>query len=275
MSCECGVYSMQGGNAMENRQDACFADGDACEVKHGPAVHLKLLATIVDRGKGQSVTDLMKKEGVLFHTIMLGRGTARKAVLNYLGLGETEKDVVISTIRMEGGRHVLKKLMQAMQLDAPGRGIAFTVPLSSVGGAQTLSYLTGIEHMGPEKDMASKYEVNDMDNHEHSLVITIVNRGFSDQVVDAALRAGARGGTVLHGRGAGLKEAEKFFGITIQPEKEVVLILVRREQKLAAMQEICKSAGLSTPGHGFSFSLPVDDVLGMAPMIMEEMNEEE
>jgi len=105
---------------MENRQGACLADGDACAVKQGPAVHLKLLATIVDRGKGQSVADLMRREGVLFHTIMLGRGTARKAVLNYLGLGETEKDVVISTIRVEGGCRVLRKLMQAMRLDAPG-----------------------------------------------------------------------------------------------------------------------------------------------------------
>ncbi len=260
---------------MENRQGACAEENDACAVKQGQAVHLKLLVTIVDRGKGQSVADLMKKEGVLFQTIMLGKGTARKAVLNYLGLGETEKDVVISTIRQEGGLPVLRKLMQAMRLDAPGRGIAFTVSLSSVGGAKTLSFLTGIERHGSDRDTASKYEVNEMDNHEHSLVITIVNRGFSDQVSEAAARAGARGGTVLHARGAGREEAEKFFGITIQPEKEVVLILVRREQKHDVMQEICKSAGLSTPGHGFSFSLPVDDVLGMAPMIMEEMNEEE
>ncbi len=260
---------------MEDRLGACTVEGDACAVKQSPAVHLKLLTTIVDRGKGQSVADLMKKEGVLFHTIMLGRGTARKAVLKYLGLGETEKDVVISTIRVEGGLHVLRKLLQAMRFDAPGRGIAFTIPLSSVGGAKALSYLTGIEHDSSDKETASKYEVNDMDNHEHSLVITIVNRGYSDQVVESAASAGARGGTVLHARGAGREEAEKFFGITIQPEKEVVLILVRRELKHAVMQEICKAAGLSTPGHGFSFSLPVDDVLGMAPMIIEESKEEE
>ncbi len=260
---------------MENHQGACAVEGDACAVKQGPAVHLKLLATIVDRGKGQSVADLMKKEGALFHTIMLGKGTARKAVLNYLGLGETEKDVVVSTIPVDGGLHALRKLMQAMRLDAPGRGIAFTIPLSSVGGSKTLSYLSGIGHGGSDRETASKYEVNDMDNHEHSLVITIVNRGFSDQVMEAAARAGARGGTVLHGRSAGREEAEKFFGITIQPEKEVVLVLLRRELKLPVMQEICKSAGLNTPGHGFSFSLPVDDVLGMAPMIMEEMSEEE
>ena len=260
---------------MEFKQGICTGERDACAVQQSQSIHLKLLVTIVDRGKGQSVADLMKKEGVLFQTIMLGRGTARKAVLNMLGLGETEKDVVLSTIPKQSGCHTLKKLMQAMRLDAPGRGIAFTISLSSVGGAKTLSYLTGFQSSSPGGQPATKHEVNDMDNHEHSLVITVVNRGFSDQAMDAAARAGARGGTVLHARGAGREEAEKFFGITIQPEKEVVLILVRREQKHDVMQEICRSAGLSTPGHGFSFSLPVDDVLGMAPMILEEMDGEE
>ncbi len=259
---------------MENRQAACEMQDGACAVKQGPSVHLKLLVTIVDRGKGQSVADLLIKEGVLFHTIMLGRGTARKAILNYLGLGETEKDVVISAVRVEGGLKALRRLMQALRLDAPGRGIAFTINISSVGGLKTLEYLKGIDkNSTDEKETASKYEVIEMDNHEHSLVITIVNRGFSDQVMEAATRAGARGGTVLHARGAGHQEAEKFFGITIQPEKEVVLILVKKEQKQAIMQEICKDAGLSTPGHGFSLSLPVDDALGVAPMIMEELGE--
>ena len=260
---------------MESMQD-CMPAGGACTLKQGPSVHLKLLVTIVDRGKGQHAADLLKKEGVLFHTIMLGRGTARKAVLNYLGLGETEKDIVISSIRTEGGNKALKRLMQSMRLDAPGRGIAFTILIGSVGGAKTLAYLNGTEISDKDdRETASKYEVNEMDNHAHSLVITIVNRGFSDKVMEAATKAGARGGTVLNARGAGHEEAEKFFGITIQPEKEVVLILVKKEQKQAVMQEICKGAGLSTPGHGFSIGIPVEDVLGVAPMLMEELGEEE
>ena len=244
-------------------------------VKNGLYAPIKLLITIVDRGKGQGVVDLVKKEGVLFHTILLGRGTARKAILNYLGLGETEKDIVLNTLPEEGGRRALRRLIMAMQLDGPGRGIAFTVPIGSVGGVQTLKYLTGTEQPRTERDEASKYEVNEMDNHAHSLVITVVNHGFADQAMSAASRAGARGGTVLHARGAGREEAEKFFGLTIQPEKEVVLILVRKEQKQTVMQEISKDVGLSTEGHGFSFSLPVEDALGMAPMILEEMESEE
>lgn len=260
---------------MEPMQD-CVQTQGACAVKQGPHVHVKLLITIVDRGKGQHVADLLKKEGVLFHTIMLGRGTARKAILNTLGLGETEKDIVLSSIRTEGGAKALKRLLASLQLDAPGRGIAFTVLISSVGGAKTLAYLTGTQDVKKdERETAFKYEVNEMDNHAYSLVITIVNRGFSDQVMAAATRAGARGGTVLNARGAGREEAEKFFGITIQPEKEVVLILVKKQNKQAVMQEICKDAGLLTPGHGFSIGIPVEDVMGVAPMLMEEMGGEE
>lgn len=231
---------------------------------------IKMLITIVDRGKGQGVADLLNKEGVLFHTIMRGWGTAHKDMLDFLGLSETEKDVVISTVRFPHGIRTLRHLTYSMQLDGPGRGIAFTVPITSVGGGRTLAYLKGAFEGNDEKEMANKQEVKEMENHEHSLIITIVNRGFTDPVVDAANEAGARGGTVLHARGAGMQEAEKFFGITIQPEKEVVLTLVRQEHRAEIMKAICREAGLGTPGHGFSFSVPVEDVMGMARMITED-----
>ena len=103
----------------------------------------------------------------------------------------------------------------------------------------------------------------ELSQKEFELVITIVNRGFADEVMDAAKAAGATGGTVLYGRGTGIHEAEKFFGITIQPEKEVVLILTPLKTRNAILKAICKGAGLSTEGHGISFSLPVEDVMGI------------
>lgn len=99
---------------------------------------------------------------------------------------------------------------------------------------------------------------------EFELIVTIVNRGFADEVMDAAREAGATGGTVLYARGTGTREAEKFFGITIQPEKEVVLILAHKEQRNAIMKAVCRDVGLNTAGHGISFSLPVDEVVGAA-----------
>ena len=98
---------------------------------------------------------------------------------------------------------------------------------------------------------------------EYELIITVVNRGFADLAVDAARAAGANGGTTLHARGAGARDAERFFGVSIQPEREVVLILVPQEIKQRVMSAICERAGLNTDGHGIAFSLPVDGVVGL------------
>ena len=101
----------------------------------------------------------------------------------------------------------------------------------------------------------------------YALIVTIVNRGFADLVMDAAKKAGAHGGTVLHARGSGIREAERFFGIQIQPEKEVVLILVQTGEKDVIMRAIVKEAGLNSEGHGMAFSLPVDDVAGIVHLM--------
>ena len=97
----------------------------------------------------------------------------------------------------------------------------------------------------------------------YDLILTIVNRGFADSVMDAAKTAGAFGGTVLYARGTGIHEAEKFFGIIVQPEKELVMILTERAQKNAIMTAICRDAGLNKEGKGICFSLPVEDVAGI------------
>lgn len=112
------------------------------------------------------------------------------------------------------------------------------------------------------------------DSSNYRLILTVVNRGFADQVMDAARGAGAHGGTVLYARGSGIHEMQKFFGITIEPEKEVVLVLVGVEEKDAIMKAICKGAGLTTEGRGLSFSLPVDDVMGIVHL-MQQGGEEE
>lgn len=98
---------------------------------------------------------------------------------------------------------------------------------------------------------------------KYDLIMTIVNRGFADQVVDAARKAGANGGTVFYARGTGIHEMEKFFAISIQPEKEVVLSLVKHEETQAIMHSIVDAAGLKTAGKGLAFALPVSDVAGI------------
>ncbi|MBQ8342061.1 MAG: P-II family nitrogen regulator [Clostridia bacterium] len=95
------------------------------------------------------------------------------------------------------------------------------------------------------------------------MIVCIVNTGFSDAVMSAAREFGAKGGTVLHARGTANPEAEHFFKITIQPEKEVVLILAPTTIKDDILHGIYKQVGLNTPGQGIAFTLPVDDAVGL------------
>ena len=97
---------------------------------------------------------------------------------------------------------------------------------------------------------------------DNELIVCIINDGFSDVVMTAAKSAGARGGTIFHGKGTGNKDMEKFFGISITPEKEVVFILTSAEQKDEIVTAIYKEAGLDTRGQGIIFTLPVDDFVG-------------
>ena len=98
----------------------------------------------------------------------------------------------------------------------------------------------------------------------HELIVCIVNTGYSELVMDAAKEVGARGGTVIHAKGTANKEAEEYFKIIIQPDKEMVLILVPENIKDDVLHAIYKSAGLKSEGQGIAFSLPVDHVVGLS-----------
>ena len=93
---------------------------------------------------------------------------------------------------------------------------------------------------------------------QFQLLVCIVNAGFSQNVMEAARAAGARGGSIIRGRGSANPEAEEFFNISIQSDKEVILILVTEDIKDAVMTAIYKNSGLSTDGQGIAFSLPVE-----------------
>lgn len=104
-----------------------------------------------------------------------------------------------------------------------------------------------------------------MSAFNHEVIFCIVNAGFSEAVMEAAKEAGARGGTILNARGTANKQAESLFHIAIQPEKEIVMILVAANIKDAVLHALYKKAGLDTMGQGIAFSLPVDNVVGLTP----------
>ncbi len=98
----------------------------------------------------------------------------------------------------------------------------------------------------------------------HEVIFCIVNSGYSENVMESAKSVGARGGTVINARGTAGKDAEKFFGISVQPEKELVMILVPAEKKEDVLHALYKDVGLNSAGQGIAFSLPVDSVVGIA-----------
>ena len=97
----------------------------------------------------------------------------------------------------------------------------------------------------------------------HECIVCIVNSGYSETVMGAARAAGAGGGTVINARGTATKDAEKFFGITVHPEKEIVMILVPRAKRDAVLHALYRKVGLQTKGQGIAFALPVDAVVGV------------
>lgn len=112
-----------------------------------------------------------------------------------------------------------------------------------------------------------------MGNYE--VIFCIVNQGYTDLVMEAAKKAGARGGTVIRGRGTGNKEIEDFFGVVITPEKEIVMILVPLEIRDAVISAVNTGAGMDTKGQGIAFSMKVSDVVGLHTPEPEEESESE
>ena len=107
---------------------------------------------------------------------------------------------------------------------------------------------------------------------EYELILVIVNEGFSESVMDAARSKGATGGTLINGRGTAKEEMLAKFKVFMTPEKEIVLILTKKDLTNTILQEVYDKCGLTTDAHGIAFALPVDDVVGLKKTINLEEN---
>jgi len=105
---------------------------------------IKLIVCILPRGASEKITVHCLEKKIAFHLLLLGRGTADSTILDYLGLGETEKDIFLLSVRKSEASKLLESLKEELQLEKPGHGIAFSIPLSSVAERHTLELLAGI-----------------------------------------------------------------------------------------------------------------------------------
>ncbi len=217
---------------------------------------LYFMTTIVDRKMADKYMNLFQENN---HHVMfgfLGLGTATNDILDYLGLESNEKAVIFSVIEEENWIHIKKQLEKKLKIDAPGGGISFIIPLSSIGGKKTLQFL--IENQDYQKE-----EETILKNTTHELIIAIAEQGYTGLIMDAARAAGAYGGTVIHAKGTGMELAEKFMHMSLAAEKEIIFIVTKTEQKNPIMQAIMQKAGPDSKAKAITFSLPVTSTAGL------------
>lgn len=222
-----------------------------------------IMTTIIDRKNSKKYIDLYKKDKLEVMYITLGEGTARGDILDYLGLEASEKMVIFNFVQQRDWMQTKKDLQRKLQIDAPGEGIAFLVPLSSIGGKRTLQFLLDRQEL-PESEESTLKDTT------YELIVAIADQGNLEMVMDAARGAGAYGGTVIHAKGTGMEYAEKYLGVTIAAEKAMIFIVTKKDQKNSIMKAIMEQAGMQTPAKTIVFSLPVTDTAGLRLVDLDE-----
>ena len=226
---------------------------------------LYVMITITSMKKLPDFLALYEKKQLSVGFISLGYGTAKDEILDLLGLDRSEKAVCINVVTGERWQETKRDLRKKLYIDVPDTGIAFTVPMSSIGGKRELLFIT-------EGQDYRKGEESAMKDTTMELLVIVSNQGHNDLVMDAARDAGAYGGTVLHARGTGMNRAELFFGVSLASEKDLTFIVSKKSQRNAIMEAVMKKAGMETPAQSIVFSLPVSDTAGLH--MVEESGEE-
>lgn len=215
---------------------------------------LYLMITIAERNTTKDFLQLYESHGVNVSLRTVGSGTAVREVLSTLGLEKTEKAVLLAVVTADTWHKIQRDLRRKLRIDVPGTGIAFTVPLSSIGGKRALMFLTQHQPLTLKEESTLK-------DTRYELLLVIANQGYTGSIMDAARAAGAGGGTVLHAKGTGMEGAAQFLGMELVNEKEMVLIVSRTSQKNQIMKAIMD--GAEKKAGAIVFSLPVTDTAGL------------
>ncbi len=223
-------------------------------------VSYQILALIATPKLADKAADMFLSKKVPVQFRLNALGTASSEIMDTLGFGSIDKCVMLSMVPEEVGRTMLGMLHTKLRLDAVNSGIAFTIPLTAA--SNLLVNMMNATAQNSEFLSDGKGEDTMIEN-KYALVAAVVNRGFSGDVMEAAKQAGAGGGTILHGRGVESSEASAFWGLSLQEEREILLILARREDKVKIMSAISEKYGMQSEAKGLVMSLPIDAVMGL------------
>ena len=208
----------------------------------------QIMTLILSENQCHKFVRIAKDKGIRSGIIILGRGTVKNATLNLLGIKSEKKEIVSILLENEKAKELLDHFTKELLLNEPGHGIAYTTPVITAdritsGQQGTLDTMQGME----DESMFKKLTV-------------VVNRGMAEEVMDIARKSGVTGGTIMHGRGTGSEFTTKLLGMEIEPEKELVMILMPNDLIDKVVNELFHELQLNNPGNGILFVGPVLDV---------------
>jgi nitrogen regulatory protein PII len=222
-------------------------------------INQKIIMTVVSKGLATRLLQALKSAGSEGGTIMPGRGTAPASKWNFFGLNEDpDKEVLLTVIHESKVDNVLTAVDRELNLTHSPAGISFVMKLSQVRGV-----IHQLDHAVLSVQNQEVERVSDKKSSGYELIVSIVVKGYADLVIDAARDMGATGGTVLYGRGIGVHEKGTIFGRPIEPEKEIVLTLVKSEHVEKTRDAIMEKAEICKPGKGIVFILDVEQAVGL------------
>lgn len=209
-----------------------------------------LFLVIVNLGMGSKILKEARELGVNGGTIFLGKGTASNHFLQLLGLYEVRREIVLLAADAELEDKIHRGLTEKFHLEKPNHGIACSVHLNRIVGINSCS-------------CDSESRRGDNGNMGYEAIFTIVERGFAEDVVDVAVSAGAQGATIINARGAGTHEHSMLFAMAIEPEKEIVMIIIDKSKSDAIIKAIKESFHIDEPGKGVLFTVDVNKTSGL------------
>ncbi len=222
-------------------------------------LHGKLLVSIVQRKLGNALVTTTKEAGARGGTILLGKGVADNAILHALGLGDSDKDIVFTLLKEQEVLPVTEALSHFREKKRLSSGIAMLIDVPDM-----LSHFTD-----GEKGETKMKETNTTNKGSNTLIVSIVNKGFADEIMDAVRKEGATGGTIIYGSGTGKEEDVKFFGVQIVPEKELLLVVVEKRKAQHILKTIQSIPSLAEPGTGIAFCIDVEAFMTLGGKLPE------
>lgn len=245
---------------------------------------LSAVFTIVPRHQEDFFIDTYFDIGAAVSFVLYAHSDPPREILAFLGADETKKTILLTLGRSEYVDKMDEAAYRRFSSSQVTRGISFAVPVRKIFSIAAYRFLSdekkdwrlgkAVELRNEKKEKAMEQEKKEQQaplsvapskggDAVYEAVFAIVNKGYTDLVMEASRKQGARGGTILTARGTGNPDLEKYYGFSIQPEKEIVVILVERDLADKVVKAVCEDVGLKTNGQGIVFSLPVGRVAGL------------